>query len=433
MIDRELLDALSDTLRVEIEENITRKDFTQSELAEIQAHIITYWSAVRKQRQGARTDLTSTQTAVEVERPKRVENTTEQVARLFGESEHTTRKRLAIVEAAKAEPERFNKLVADMDRSGHVNGVHRRLSNILQGDRLRAAPPPLPTGPFHVAVADPPWPFEIRMLDPSRRAVCPYPTMTVADICALPIGELMADDSILWLWTTNVHLLNGSAQQVLNAWGFTPKTMLTWAKDRFGTGDWLRGQTEHAILAVRGNPVKTLTNQSTLLYAPMRAHSEKPDEFYALVEELCPAPAGGKVDIFARKARPGWVPWGDEAPKAEAAEYSHRQDKRGQLVEPHVDLVEPGGDLAPAVGFQSPAAAGLDADRGGVLADAGDVLMHVVCDKFRSAHVPRSLSCCANAVLTAVRTKSSRVSPSASTASMRLRVSGGRSSHILSG
>ncbi len=122
----------------------------------------------------------------------------------------------------------------------------------------------------------------------------------------------MASTSIFWLWTTNMHLLDGSARQVLDAWDLAPQTMLTWAKDRFGTGDWLRGQTEHAILATRGHPVRTLTNQSTLLEAPMRTHSEKPDEFYAMVEQLCPAPAGGYLELFARKPRPGWITWGDE-------------------------------------------------------------------------------------------------------------------------
>ena len=69
---------------------------------------------------------------------------------------------------------------------------------------------------------------------------------------------------------------------------------------------------ESAILAARGNPVKTLTNESTLLKAPMRAHSEKSDEFCALVEQSCRASAGGYLELFARKPRPGWVTWGDE-------------------------------------------------------------------------------------------------------------------------
>ncbi len=182
MLDPELLAALPFALRAEVEGNVTRKDFSQSELAEIQSVILDHWTAVRKQRQGARTDLTSTQVAVEVGKPKRVENTHEQVAKLFGESEHTTRKRLAIVDAARAEPERFSKLVADMNRTGRIAGVYRRLSIIQQGERMRAAPPPLPTGPFDVGVADPPWPFEIRMLGPSRRAVCPYPTINAGPL-----------------------------------------------------------------------------------------------------------------------------------------------------------------------------------------------------------------------------------------------------------
>jgi N6-adenosine-specific RNA methylase IME4 len=80
-----------------------------------------------------------------------------------------------------------------------------------------------------------------------------------------------------------------------------------------GTGDWLRGQTEHCVLAVRGIPTVTLSNQTTLLQAPARAHSVKPVEFYNLVESLCPAPR--YADLFSgyrHNAR--WDCHGDEAP-----------------------------------------------------------------------------------------------------------------------
>ncbi|MDW9503037.1 hypothetical protein GOB10_18435 [Sinorhizobium meliloti] len=310
MLDPDLLAALPFRLRVEIEENICRKDFSQSELAEIQRRLIDHFAAARRKGQGRRTDLTSTQKAVEVGKPKRFENTHQIVGRLFGESEHTVRKRLEVYQAAMAEPERFGKFVADMDRTNRVNGVYRRLSNTLQGDAIRAEPPPLPKGPFRVITADPPWPFEIRSKDPSHRGIVDYPTMTIADISALPVAGLAAVDAVLWLWTTNVHLLEGAARQVLDAWGFSPKTMLTWAKPHFGTGDWLRGQTEHCILAVRGHPVTTLANHSTLLAAPLRGHSEKPDEFYSFVESLCPAPR--YLELFARRQRPRWTVWGDE-------------------------------------------------------------------------------------------------------------------------
>jgi N6-adenosine-specific RNA methylase IME4 len=95
-------------------------------------------------------------------------------------------------------------------------------------------------------------------------------------------------DSAAWLWSTNHHIRE--AFEVLAAWGFEYKTLLTWAKDRMGFGDWLRGQTEHAIMAIRGKPIVHFTNQTTLLMAPVRAYSQKPEKFYDRVESLCPAP-----------------------------------------------------------------------------------------------------------------------------------------------
>ncbi len=92
--------------------------------------------------------------------------------------------------------------------------------------------------------------------------------------------------------------------EVLDAWGFQSKTIMTWARPRFGAGRWLRGQTEHCHLAIRGNPTVLATNQSTLLVAPVGAHSEKPEAFYRLVEQMCP---GSKVELFARRTRRGFV------------------------------------------------------------------------------------------------------------------------------
>src|SRR5262249_18110208 len=182
------------------------------------------------------------------------------------------------------------RLAADMDRTGRVDGVFRRLQTLQSAERIAAEPPPLPQGPFRVIVVDPPWRYENRAGDPTHPAATPYPTLTVDAIAALPVAALAHEDAVLWLWTTNAHLFH--APDILRAWGFEHKTVLTWGKDRFGAGAWLRGQTEHCILAVRGRPVVTLTNQSTLMLGPRRGHSQKPDQFFTLVESLCPAPDG---------------------------------------------------------------------------------------------------------------------------------------------
>jgi len=102
------------------------------------------------------------------------------------------------------------------------------------------------------------------------------------------------------------------AFEVIEAWGFEYKTLLTWVKDRMGTGEWLRGQTEHCLLAARGKPVFLHGQHSTVIQAVRREHSRKPEEFYALVEATSP---GSKVELFAREQRNGWRAFGNETEK----------------------------------------------------------------------------------------------------------------------
>jgi len=193
-----------------------------------------------------------------------------------------------------------------------ITGAERKATQV---EAVKGAS--LPTGKYAVIVADPPWTYGARADDITHRAANPYPSMSIEAICEMPVMGMAADDAILWLWTTNAHIFE--AADVASAWGFQVKTILTWAKDRMGTGEWLRGQTEHCLMCVRGKPVVTLTNQTTLLHGPMREHSRKPDEFYAMVEALCPVPAGGRVELFSRQARAGWVGAGAEVSKFEKA------------------------------------------------------------------------------------------------------------------
>jgi len=190
---------------------------------------------------------------------------------------------------------------------------------------------PMPDGTFPVIVADPPWRYEKRQEDESSRgrAADHYETLgdgegklTVEQLKALPVPDHAEDDCVLWLWTTNAHLLCGEdpsdltarpvAIDVVTSWGFRPVTILTWDKVHLGTGDWLRGQTEHCIMAVKGSPVVDLTNQTTIIRERRRDHSRKPEVFYALIDKLCPGP---KLELFGRTPRPGYVLWGNETEK----------------------------------------------------------------------------------------------------------------------
>jgi N6-adenosine-specific RNA methylase IME4 len=234
-------------------------------------------------------------------------------------SGRTFEKAKAVVEAARGDPDKFGKLQERMDDSGRVNGVFKQLKNMRQAELIRAEPPPLPgNGPYRVAVVDFPWPYEVRQEDPSHRAARPYPTMSIEQICATRdwLPGLMHDDALLWLWCTNYHLIRYAAP-VLDALGFHERSILTWVKSHFGTGDLLRSQTEHCVMAVRGKPTVTLTNESTVLFAPAGAHSAKPPEFYDLVERLCPSNSSRYLDMYSRyRHNERWDCYGDEAPLA---------------------------------------------------------------------------------------------------------------------
>ncbi len=194
------------------------------------------------------------------------------------------------------------------DPGAGVRDAQRTLKRAAQTQAIASYRPPV--GRYSVIVADPPWPYTARTEDVTHLGTIPYPSMTIDEICALAVPA--DDDCILWLWTTNAFMRE--AFQVLDAWGFREKTILTWVKPRVGLGNWLRGQTEHCILAVRGMPVVRLVNQSTVLSAPTTGHSRKPDAFYAFVESLCPSTS--RLDLFARERRAGWTCSGAELPHA---------------------------------------------------------------------------------------------------------------------
>lgn len=166
-----------------------------------------------------------------------------------------------------------------------------------------------PEGEYHVIVLDPPWRYdggELAHDAEGFRGVVDYPTMALEDIAAIELPA--AEHCVLWFWTT--HRFMRHALDMLEAWGFEEKAILTWVKDRMGIGRWLRSKSEFCVMAVKGSPPVNLTNQTTVLEAPLREHSRKPDEFYAMVDELC---VGRKLDYFSRQKRDGWDQYGNDA------------------------------------------------------------------------------------------------------------------------
>ena len=165
---------------------------------------------------------------------------------------------------------------------------------------------------YRTILIDPPW-QETGGGRIKRGADRHYQVMSTPEIIAVILRcELFrpTPSAHLYLWVTNNFLPDGLL--VVQALGFRYKTLLTWSKDRFGLGQYFRGQTEHMIFATKGPhlPAKT-KNQPTLIKAKRGRHSAKPEAAYSLIEAVSPAPY---LELFARTPRPGWDCWGEEVP-----------------------------------------------------------------------------------------------------------------------
>lgn len=173
---------------------------------------------------------------------------------------------------------------------------------------------------FSTILADPPWQFVNRTgkMAPEHRRLSRYSTMTLPEICALPVGDVAAATAHLYLWVPNALLPEGL--QVMKAWGFHYKSNIVWHKirkdggsDGRGVGFYFRNVTELILFGVRGKNARTLQpgrTQVNLIATRKREHSRKPDEQYDVIESCSPGPY---LELFSRGVRKKWAVWGNEA------------------------------------------------------------------------------------------------------------------------
>ena len=176
---------------------------------------------------------------------------------------------------------------------------------------------------FSTILADPPWQFKNRTgkIAPEHRRLSRYSTLSLQDICSLPVARLATETAHLYLWVPNALLPLGL--QVMMAWGFDYKSNIIWHKirkdggsDGRGVGFYFRNVTEMILFGVRGQNARTLSpgrRQVNMLQSRKREHSRKPDEQYALVESCSPGPY---FELFSRGVRSSWTNWGDQADDA---------------------------------------------------------------------------------------------------------------------
>jgi N6-adenosine-specific RNA methylase IME4 len=178
---------------------------------------------------------------------------------------------------------------------------------------------------YRVITADPPWRFKSNSKDnPGRNAMRHYSCMSLADIVAMPVRDVLAEDAILFLWITGPFLAIGAHLPIMKAWGFEPSGMgFVWIKlnpkapETFfterdlatGGGFTTRKNAEYCLIGKHGRSVRQSASVHEVIIEPRRQHSRKPDKFYRRVEQYT---SGPRLELFSRRNRPAWTCWGDQ-------------------------------------------------------------------------------------------------------------------------
>jgi len=163
---------------------------------------------------------------------------------------------------------------------------------------------------YNILLIDPPWSYKDKANSGERGVQYKYPTMSDKELLLLPINEIAANDSLLFLWATFPRL--EFAIQLMKAWGFEYKTVgFLWCKKNkksdswfWGMGNWSRANAEICLMGVKGKPKRKSPKVHQLVTARIGEHSAKPPEVRDRIVELCGDLP--RIEIFARERTPGW-------------------------------------------------------------------------------------------------------------------------------
>jgi N6-adenosine-specific RNA methylase IME4 len=213
--------------------------------------------------------------------------------------------------------------VAARAAKGEINVVRKVIKQKIRKEkelRLGAKQIALPQKKYGVILADPEWKFEtwsqlgLVNTSPDNH----YPTSALAEIKARDVASISADDCVLFLWGTVP--MTPQALEVMAAWGFRYVTNFAWVKDHPGTGYWNRNQHETLFIGTKGKPPAPApgTQWSSVIFAPVGEHSEKPERVLEMIEAYFPTLP--KIELNRRgAARAGWDAWGNEVEPEVAA------------------------------------------------------------------------------------------------------------------
>lgn len=285
-----------------ISTNLKRRHLTESQKAALAVELEEWFTVEAKERQKAGLMRGSEKPVVATWPEREHARARDQAAAVVGVGGRTVSRAKAVKHAA---PELFAKVQSgELTATAALRKVRR--------DAVERKVSALPRGTYRVFYADPPWSYgDTRSgLATATGAVAHYPTMSLADICALPVRERAAADAVLFLWVPSPLLPDGL--QVMSAWSFTYKASFVWDKIRHNLGHYNSVRHEFLLLGTRGSclPDTNKLLDSVISVERTAVHSQKPEQFRQLIDTLYPK--GPRLELFARTSTDHWHAWGNE-------------------------------------------------------------------------------------------------------------------------
>ena len=277
-----------------------------------------YYEKLNKEKQKTSTGGSNPQLmqiSAEAENPI---TTRDEVAKVAGVSHDTVNKVQKIEEKATEE-------VKEQIKSGEIS-INQAYQKVRREEKIEKIEEKIvtkeaesksidithPTKKYNIIYADPAWSY---FQSGNKNQSLHYNTMSIDDICKLPIENIADDNCILFLWVT-FPILQESFK-VIESWGFKYSTCgFNWIKKNkvsdtnfFGCGAWTRANSELCLIATKGSTLRLDATISQVIETKIEEHSKKPE----IVRELITRLVGElpRIELFCRDAKDGWDCWGD--------------------------------------------------------------------------------------------------------------------------
>jgi len=207
---------------------------------------------------------------------------------------------------ARMEPEQQVKIAQKIANDGAKSIIDAR--RLIKKEEVNDVPKV--DGKYRIIYADPPWQYGDKLTDGYGAADNHYPTMSIQELCELPIKEFADENAVLFLWVTSPML--EECFEVIKAWGFKYKTSFVWDKVKHNMGHYNSVRHELLLVCTKGSclPDNNKLFDSVVSIERSDKHSEKPEYFREIIDALYPY--GKKIELFARKKVNGWDVWGNQ-------------------------------------------------------------------------------------------------------------------------